>query len=343
MSVNFSRCPPGTSCLTVQASPTGLGTLTVRTGSASGPVVGTCATLCTYGLAAGTTAVVTGSGVGGAVTGPWTGCGSVASGACTVTVSGDTRVSTRWQYPLTLTKASPYVALHVYGPSGFLATCAAAQTSCQFLLDPGARVRLQRTVSYPSNNANYRATLGWQGCIADTGNADACTPQVDGPTSATALYADEIRLQVSSAASGRVTSSPAGIDCGSGSPGICAAWFPFGTDVTLTATADAGLDRRRLERPRVHEPDGELRGRPRPPAAGRRPEPVPAAARRRRRRGRGQHRRGRHSCAADRALAVHRRAARAGRHHHEEPAPELGLLRLERAAAAAARATATSP
>ena len=81
--------------------------------------------------------------------------------------------------------------------AGFLATCAAAQTSCQFLLDPGARVRLQRTVSYPSNNANYRATLGWQGCAADSGNADACTLQVDGPTSAAALFADEIRLQVS--------------------------------------------------------------------------------------------------------------------------------------------------
>ena len=83
---------------------------------------------------------------------------------------------------------------------------------------------------------------GWQG--ACSGTAD-CTVALNGAPSITAVF-DEIpaaqpsvhrlTITLSGAAAGRVTSSPAGIDC----PGTCGMTVPDGTAVALSAAAAAG-------------------------------------------------------------------------------------------------------
>ena len=239
-SVNFSRCPQGQSCLTVRGGPGGLGTLTVRTGTAAGPVIGTCTALCTYNLPAGTTAVVTGAAPGGAVVGSWTGCTVGPSDRCTVTVNGDTRIAARFQYPLVVDQPSPFMAVAVDGPDGYLGMCDATQPSCTYLIDPGGRARLHRFVSIPSLDMNYRFSASWAGCTTDVGDDGTCTTTVNGPTTVQARYASEVRLQVDTPAHVRITSDPAGIDCGTGSPGTCAAWFPLNAFVELSSVADAG-------------------------------------------------------------------------------------------------------
>ncbi len=77
---------------------------------------------------------------------------------------------------------------------------------------------------------------GWSGDCAGSGD---CSLSVNGPRTATARFDLALRtLQVISAGSGtgRVTTMPAGIDCGS----TCSADFPHGTLVTLSATPAPG-------------------------------------------------------------------------------------------------------
>ncbi len=78
---------------------------------------------------------------------------------------------------------------------------------------------------------------GWTGCESDVENE--CTVTVSADTTVTATFdlkeeaAQTTQLSVSKSGTGQglVTSSPAGIDCGS----ICAASFPLGAKVMLTA------------------------------------------------------------------------------------------------------------
>lgn len=71
------------------------------------------------------------------------------------------------------------------------------------------------------------AITGWMLLVACSGSS--------GPPDAAPL------LTVTPLAGARTTSTPAGIDCGDGSPNICAAPFVFGTHVALTVTPQTTL------------------------------------------------------------------------------------------------------
>src|SRR5258708_1795933 len=75
---------------------------------------------------------------------------------------------------------------------------------------------------------------GWGGACSGTAT---CALIMDSGKSATATFAPiTYTLAVSVGQGGKVTSSPAGIDCGA----TCSASFNSGTPVTLTATPASG-------------------------------------------------------------------------------------------------------
>jgi len=90
--------------------------------------------------------------------------------------------------------------------------------------------------------------LGWGGDCTPLGTASVCTVLMDAPRTISAAFTQAFYdLYVSVNGNGTVTSSPAGIDChpggyppNPGSGAVCTATFARDTNVTLTATPDAG-------------------------------------------------------------------------------------------------------
>ena len=74
---------------------------------------------------------------------------------------------------------------------------------------------------------------GWGGDCSGTG---ACSVTMDAARTVSATFSTMPRLTVSGPNT-RITSSPAGIDCGSD----CSAYYPLGTVVTLTVIVDQGF------------------------------------------------------------------------------------------------------
>ncbi|EXJ15977.1 InlB B-repeat-containing protein [Imhoffiella purpurea] len=92
-------------------------------------------------------------------------------------------------------------------------------------------IRLQA----PAQSGNYLFSA-WTGC--DSSVAEVCTLTLSSNREAVAVFeaAAAYSLVVSKVGSGLITSSPAGIDCGSD----CSERYTAGTPVTLTAAADDG-------------------------------------------------------------------------------------------------------
>lgn len=76
---------------------------------------------------------------------------------------------------------------------------------------------------------------GWSGACAGTAS---CVVSMEASKSVGALFTkpDWVTVNVVGGAEGRIVSSPAGIDC----PGDCVGFFPYGTEVALTATPEDG-------------------------------------------------------------------------------------------------------
>src|SRR5207253_1584706 len=84
--------------------------------------------------------------------------------------------------------------------------------------------------------ANGWSFQGWGGACSGTGT---CSLTMDASKSATASFTRityTLGVSVTGGTGGKVTSSPAGIDCGA----TCSASFNSGTPVTLTATPISG-------------------------------------------------------------------------------------------------------
>ena len=82
---------------------------------------------------------------------------------------------------------------------------------------------------------------GWGGDCASAGTASMCTVTMDADRSVTADFSSSafpVQVRTVGNGEGRVTSMPAGIDCGS----TCQATFDRDTTITLTAQAVAGFE-----------------------------------------------------------------------------------------------------
>jgi len=208
-------------------------TLTVsKAGNGSGVVTSTpagidCGTDCTETFAANQQVTLT------AVAGPgarflgWTGAGCTGTGDCVLTLASSVTVTAAFalEHTLVVTRAGSGSGTVSSSPPGI--DCG---TDCDELYASGTMVTLTATAMGGST------FTGWSMGCTGTG---PCTVTINAAVMVTATFAlPQFPLTVvpNGSGSGTVTSSPAGINCGS----VCSASFDSGSQVTLTAAAAAG-------------------------------------------------------------------------------------------------------
>jgi len=207
--------------LTVGLAGTGGGTV------ASSPAGITCGSDCTEGYPQGTVVTLTATPSTGSTFTGWSGSCS-GTGSCVVTMDAAKSVTatfTLQQFTLTVSKSGTGAGSVTSSPAGI--NCGA---TCSTPYDFGTSVTLTAT---PTTGSTF---AGWSGVCSGTGS---CVVTMDAAKSVTATFTlQQFTLTVSKSGtgSGTVTSSPAGINCGS----TCSAAFNFGTSVTLTATPSVG-------------------------------------------------------------------------------------------------------
>jgi hypothetical protein len=154
----------------------------------------------------------------------WSGACLGQGNPCTLSIQKRTSVVARFsQQPLSVTINDGTLGSVASNPAGI-----ACPGDCSEGFDEGANVTLTAT---PAATARF---VGWSG--ACTGQLPNCTVSMASAKSVVANFAAKPRVTVTvtGQAGGRVTSSPAGIDCQAGS-GTCTALFDINTSITLTA------------------------------------------------------------------------------------------------------------
>jgi hypothetical protein len=206
----------------------GNGTGTVN----SAPAGISCGGSCGATYEAGTTVVLTAQPAPGSTFAGWSGAECSGTATCTVVMDADRTVTalfTAAGVRLTVVKAGSGTGTVLSDPSGI--DCG---TRCTSGFDLGATVTLRATAAPGST------FTGWSGAGC-SGTAE-CTVLMDSAKAVTATFEGQfgLRVTVSGSGTGTVTSAPAGINCGVGTVGACAASYPGGTLVELTAVKQAG-------------------------------------------------------------------------------------------------------
>jgi uncharacterized repeat protein (TIGR02543 family) len=214
-----------------------------KTGSGSGLITGPgihCGVDCTepYNLSVPPRMVtLTAAPSAGSTFAGWSGCTTVNGTACTVAVSASKTVkatfntTTPGTYALTIYKIGTGLGTVASNPAGV--SCGGV---CVANFASGVTVTLTATATTGST------FLGWVGCTPLTANPKQCTVAMSAARIVTARFntttPGTYALAVTKAGtgSGIVTSSPAGINCGTS----CVANFTSGRTVTLTAAPATG-------------------------------------------------------------------------------------------------------
>jgi hypothetical protein len=206
-----------------------------KAGNGSGTVTSSpsginCGAACSASFNGGTMVTLTATAAGNSIFGGWNGCDGVSGPTCTVTMNAARSVTATFtlpQFNLAVSKAGSGSGTVTSSPSGI--DCGAA---CSASFNSGTMVTLTATAA---GNSIFG---GWSGCDGVSG--PTCTVTMNAARSVTATFTlPQFTLAVSKTStlglgSGTVTSSPAGINCGS----ICSASYVSGTTVVLTATPD---------------------------------------------------------------------------------------------------------
>ena len=212
----------------------------IACGSAAGKVSGNCSA--TY--LAGTVVTLSATPSVGSVFDGW---GGACSGAtvCSVTVSQARSVTARFvtrNFALTLSASGDGGGTITSGQGvspelSCRASAGAATGTCTGAYPAGSVLTL---TAAPATGSRFG---GWTG---GCNGAESCTVTMDQARAVGAtfeLVPFTLTITGSGPGEGRVTADPAGIDCaldGGAASGVCAAAFPSGTAVTLTATAGPG-------------------------------------------------------------------------------------------------------
>jgi hypothetical protein len=224
----------GTTCtMTMEADRTATATFAVQrtlrvTKTGSGTVTGppgtlNCGSTCATTLNEGTMVVLTASPAAGYEFSGWSGCDQVVGDKCAVWLVPDRSVGATFVPLPKLTVDNP-VGGRVTADAGGI-DCGSA---CSAWFDKGTTVTLTATT------APGFKFLGWSGC--DSVSGVSCTVVLTSDRAPRPTFAPVGTVTVQTQGAGTVTSSAAGISCGSS----CAATVDDGTIVTLTATAAAG-------------------------------------------------------------------------------------------------------
>ncbi len=208
--------------LTVAKAGTGAGTVT------SGAAGIDCGATCTASILGTTSVTLTATADATSTFAGWSGAGCSGTGTCTVTIASATSVTatfTRNSYALTVSKTGNGTGTVTSTPAGI--DCGA---TCTAQLLGNSSVALAAVADATST------FTGWSG--AGCTGTGTCTVSVDAAKTVTATFAlvtHALAVSTSGTGAGRVTSAPAGIDCGA----TCTTSYDQGTSVTITAAADA--------------------------------------------------------------------------------------------------------
>jgi GH25 family lysozyme M1 (1,4-beta-N-acetylmuramidase) len=107
--------------------------------------------------------------------------------------------------------------------------CGGVSTTCERLANADVVITL---TAAPDPGATL---IGWTGACAAAGVDPTCDVTALGAKTVSAVFGYPLHVGRAGSGGGTVTSSPGGIDCG----GSCAAAFPVGSDVELTASPDS--------------------------------------------------------------------------------------------------------
>jgi hypothetical protein len=194
---------------------------------ASSPGGISCGSTCSGSFLNGASVTLTATPSSGSTFGGWSGACSSSSTTCIVAMNADKAVTATFRSMRTLTvlPAGSGAGLVASTPAGI--NCG---STCSAALDRGTNVTLTAT-PFPGSIFG-----GWSG--ACSGTSLTCPVNMTDAQSVTATFIRMHPLELNKAGtgSGPVSSSPAGIACGS----ACNASVAAGTAVTLTATANSG-------------------------------------------------------------------------------------------------------
>jgi hypothetical protein len=203
----------------------------VKTGAGSGAVISApsgiiCGSSCSGTFPGGTAVTLTATPATGSTFTGWNGGGCTGTGPCVVTLTASTTVTPTFDpqaLTLTASKTGTGIGTVASTPAGI--DCG---TSCSASYPGGTAVTL---TAAPAADSTF---TGWSGGCTGTG---ACTVSLTTSTTVSATFVRQsfaLTVGKTGAGSGTVTSTPAGINCGT----TCSASYPGGTAVTLTAKAD---------------------------------------------------------------------------------------------------------
>jgi len=226
--------------LTVERKGTGSGT--VKGGSSAEPNTIDCGSTCEHEYLETEVVTLTAKAAAGSEFVKWTGCeaetASSTEGTCEVTMDEARKVVAEFEkivkgkeFPLEVVFKGPGTGKVTSSPDGI--DC---ESTCSGMLPEGQ-------VTLTAEEAQGSEFVEWSGCEAEpkpvSGNVQC---EVSGTEAKVVVevefVAEQPMLTVSKegSGSGEVTSSPAGIDCGS----ICSHKFDLGDEVTLTAEEEPG-------------------------------------------------------------------------------------------------------
>jgi len=220
--------PPAPSTYALTVAKAGSGTVS------SSPAGINCGADCSESYAGGTSVTLTAVPAAGSTFAGWSGACTGAA-ACAVTMNAAKSVTatfkpqtTSAKYSLTVTKAGSGAGTVASNPAGI--NCGSA---CSYGFASGANVILTAT---PASGSVF---AGWSGACAGTGTCAvpmSAAKTVKATFNKTQTNSNTYSFKVVLSGSGTVTSSPAGINCGT----VCSAAFPMGTKVTLKAVPATG-------------------------------------------------------------------------------------------------------
>ena len=141
---------------------------------------------------------------------------------------------------ITLTKIGPGQGTVTSNPAGLDCAPDCAAETAEFALNPAPTEAGLQPIILTATATSGSAFVAWGVDCASSGTSTTCTLVPDGAKNVTAEFRDtrsQLTAVVTGNGEGRITSSPAGIDCRLGG-GTCQASYDPGTVVTLTAAAE---------------------------------------------------------------------------------------------------------
>ena len=218
VTANFTRIPEP---FTVTRAGTGSGSVS------SNPSGISCGSTCSSSFNYGATILLTATPAKGSSFAGWSGA-CTGTGTCAVTMNQARSVTA------TFTALPESLSVRQAGTGSGSVTSKPVTVSCgnacSSTFNYGSRVTL---TAVPATGSHF---TGWTGACTGT---STCTVTMNGARSVTATFTlikETVTVRRSGTGSGRVTSNPTGISCGS----TCSHGFYYGSQVTLTATPASG-------------------------------------------------------------------------------------------------------